>query len=269
MYPHGPCALSDVRTTHGPRILGQYFAFADAAARDRGVDLRIRWDFDRLLEVSQQNSDNFPAVSPIFNPTYSVLTPDAAFWIEGVDASGTTVVTSAARLCDHGERSLADDLRSLRIFFDRPEPRLAAGERVDVVAPAAEHIRGKVMASGIVWVRPDYRRHGFTRIVPRLARSYALTCWNPSLFWGLIKPEHDEIGLTQAYGSWQMGGRLIIQMPSWVGDVEPFFLWMDREALIKDIAASCGQATTESSRRMETAKTSTSPRARQGISKRS
>jgi len=178
-------------------------------------------------------------------------------------------VTSAARLFDHGERSLADDFRSLRVFFACPEAHLAAGESVEVMAPIAEHIGGRVMASGIVWVRPDHRRHGFTRIIPRLARGYALACWNTPLFWGLIKQEHDNVGLTQAYGSWQLGGKLVVHMPSWQGDVSPLWLWMDRETLIADIESAGNHAMTDNSRRMETAMTKTSSHLRQGISTRS
>jgi hypothetical protein len=270
MVSEDSSSIRDLRTVYGPHAsLHRYFAYADGAARERGVQLRVRTDFDRLLEVRERHSESFPKVSPIFDPTSSVLRPTSSFWIEGIDASGETVATSAARLCDHAERSLADDFRSLRIFFECPQAHLAAGESIDVIAPAAEHIRGRVMASGIVWVRPDYRRHGFTRIIPRLARSYALTCWDTPLFWGLIKQEHDNIGLTQAYGSWQLGGRLVIHMPSWQGDVSPLFLWMDRETLIADIETAGDHATIDNSRRIDTAMTKTSSRLHQGISTRS
>ena len=270
MYSNDSLELRDLGIPHGPHaILRRYFEFADEAARERGVELRVRTDFDRLLELREQYSDSFPRVSPIFDPTSSVLTPRSAFWIEGIDASGDTVLTSAARLFDHAERSLADDFRTLRIFFEYPEPHLAAGESVQVIAPIAEQIRGRVMASGIVWVRPDHRRHGITRIIPRLARSYALACWDSSLFWGLIKQEHDNLGLTQAYGSWQLGGKLVIHMPSWQGDVSPLFLWMDRDTLIADIEPAGDHAMIDNSRRIDTAMTKTSSHLRQGISTRS
>ncbi|HUH83131.1 MAG TPA: hypothetical protein VLX85_00890 [Stellaceae bacterium] len=264
------CPVGDIRTLYGPHaLLRRYFAFAEAEGRKRGVWLRVRTDFDRLLEVSRCHADSFPKVSPIFDPALSVLSTKSAFWIEAIDESGETAATSAVRICDHAERSLADDFRSLRIFFARPEKHLRNGERIEVIAPAAEHIRGRVAASGVVWVRPDYRRHGLTKIIPRLARSCALTSWNTPVFWGLVKPEHDEVGLTQAYGSWQIGGKLVFHMPSWLGDVSPLFLWMDRDTLIADIETADDHAMIESSRRIETAITKKSPRLRQGISTRS
>lgn len=99
------------------------------------------------------------------------------------------------------------------------------------------------MVSGIVWVKPDHRRLEFTRIIPRLARAYALTSWDAPMFWGLIKQEHDNIGLTQACGSWRLGGRLVIHMPSWQDDVSSLFLWMDRDTLIADIETAGDHAT--------------------------
>ena len=173
-------------------------------------------------------------------------------------ATGDTVVASAVRLYDHARSSLADDIRSLRVFYDRPAQRTAAGEHIDVDAPCAEQIRGAAVYSGAVWVRPDYRRLGFSKFIPRLARGFALARWQPSIFWGTIKPELDQAGLTQAYGSWQIGGRLAIRMPSWRKDFDLLFLWMDRATLVNDIATAIAQATTDNSRRSETLMTNIS-----------
>jgi len=239
-------------------LLSRYSALAEIAARDRGVRLAICTDFERLRTINERNSANWASVSPIFDPRCSALNSDRAFWIEGVDRTGDTVVASAVRLYDHGRSSLADDIRSLRVFYDRPAQRTAAGEHIDVDAPCAEQIRGAAVYSGAVWVRPDYRRLGFSKFIPRLARGFALARWQPSIFWGTIKPELDQAGLTQAYGSWQIGGRLAIRMPSWRKDFDLLFLWMDRATLVNDIATAIAQATTDNSRRSETLMTNIS-----------
>jgi GNAT superfamily N-acetyltransferase len=262
--------LEKIRPLHGPcDLLANYFEFADAAARERGVRLSVSTDFDRLVAINKRQAANWSTLSPIFDPNKSRLTPNTAFWVEGIDEFGETVLTSAGRLYDHEERSLADDFRSLHVFYDDPAPRRDAGETVGVDAPAAERVRGRAMFSGAVWVRPDHRRHGFSRIIPRLARGYALTRWNCALFWGLIKPDLDKIGLTQAYGSWQMGGRLAIHMPSWRSDFELFFLWMTRDTLVEDIASACAHETGASARRIEIPITNVSLPERHGISTRS
>jgi hypothetical protein len=233
-------------------LLSQYFALADDAARDRGVRLTVSTDFERLRAINERHSDNWASLTPIFDPKCCALSDDQAFWIEGINCDGDTVLTTAVRLYNHADSSLADDLRSLRVFYDRPARLVAAGERIDVDAPIAEQIRGSAVYSGAVWVRPDCRRLGFSKIVPRLARGYALAQWQPPIFWGTIKPALDQAGLTQAYGSWQIGGRFTVRMPSWRTDFDLLFLWMDRATLVADIAATIAQATTDNPRRSDT-----------------
>jgi hypothetical protein len=271
MYDSAPNILDQATLVHGPRdLLARYIAYADDTARDLGVRLRISRDFDRLVALNRQHRDSWPALPPLFDPKFSTITPDTAFFIEGIDDLGDTVVTSAGRLYDHGDRSLAADLRSLRVFYDDPAPHHAAGESVEVTAPTAEYICGRVTYSGAVWVRPDYRRHGFTKIVPRLTRSYAMTQWNTPMFWMVIKRELDQIGVTRAYGSWHIDGRIVVQMPALPDRFEFLFGSMGQDTLIRDIAGSTDHITVGTSRWIDNPMAKTSPLAeRQGISTRS
>jgi hypothetical protein len=243
MYDGRPSLFDQISFVHGPRdLLSRYVALAEKEMRELGVWLRVSADFHRLIALNRQNRDSWPLLSPIFNPKFNDLTGGKAFLIEGVDRLGDTVITSAGRLYDHGNRSLADDLRSLRVFCDDPAPHVAAGERVEVDAPSAEHFYGHIMFSGAVWVRPDYRRHGVTKIVPRLTRSYALTRWNTPVFWAYIDHDLDEIGVTRAYGSWHVEDGIMTHMPSWRGDHRILFLSMGQTSLIRDIAGSVTRA---------------------------
>ena len=258
---------------HGPRdLLARYLAVVDEMTGDLGVRLRVSSDFDRLIALSKQHHDSWPPLSPIFDPKYNDLGNGTAFLIEGVDEFGNTVVTSAGRLYDHGDRSVADDLRSLRVFYDDPAPHIAAGDKVVVTAPSAEHIFGRATYSGAVWVRPDYRRHGFTKVIPRLTRSYGLTQWNTPMFWATIAPNLDAIGVTRAYGSWHVEERITAHMPLWQGDNTVLFLSMGQATLIRDIASSVEayETTRGTSRWIDKAITnSSSPRERHGMSTRS
>jgi hypothetical protein len=271
MYDSVPTILDQAVLSHGPRdLLSQYIAYADDTVRDLGVRLRISRDFDRLVVLNAQHRDSWPKILPSFDPKYSDLSGDNAFFVEGIDDSGDTVVTSAGRLYDHGDRSLASDLRSLRVFYADPVPQIASGESVTVAAPFAEHIWGRAMFSAAVWVRPDYRRHGFSRIVPRLTRAYALAQWNTPVFWMMIAPELDKIGITRAYGSWHVDGRLAIHMPSLRDDFEVLFCSMGQDALIRDIANSVYETSVGDSRRIDTPMPNiSSPLPRQGMSIRS
>lgn len=270
MYHCDQTILDQITFVHGPcGLLARYIAFADNTARELGVRLRITRDFDRLFALNKRHRNSWPVLAPIFNPSYNDLR--AAFLIEGVDEFGETVLTSAGRLYDHGDRSLADELRSLRVFYDDPASHLAAGDSIEVTAPSAENLYGRIMFSGAVWVRPDYRRHGFTKIIPRLTRSYALTQWNTPVFWAYIDHELDEIGVTRAYGSWHVEDGIIAHMPSWRGDHRVLFLSMGQATLIRDIARSVAayETATGTSRWIERHITNSSLAERQGMSTRS
>lgn len=262
--------LDQITLLHGPReLLARYFAFADGATRDLGIRLRLCSDFERLYALNEEHRDSWPRLSPIFDPRQNPVTSDNAFFIDGIDESGDTVVTSAGRIYDHGDRSIAEELRTLRIFYGDPAPYLRKGESIDVTARSAEHICGRVMFSGSVWVRPDYRRHGLTKIIPRLTRSYALTRWNPPVFWGVVEHELDEIGVTRAYGSWHAEDRIATHMASWRGDLDFLFLSMGQATLIRDIASSTIHAGATSRWMDNPIANSSAPRYRQGSSTRS
>jgi hypothetical protein len=270
MYDGVLSLVDQMAITHGPRdLLAQYASTADETAHDLGLSLRISTDFERLVALNQRHRDSWAKLIPIFDLSHSNLSAANAFFLEGIDEEGETVVTSAGRLFDFGDRSLASELRSLRAFYAEPAPRIADGGRMEIAAPAAEHICGRTMFSGAVWVRPDYRRHGLTRTIPRLTRSYALTLWNPPVFWMVIEPHLDEGGVTRAYGSWDLDGTVAVHLPSWRGDVNFLLYTMGQTTLIRDIMSSVYDTSAGTSRWIETAMAKESPRQRQGTSTRS
>lgn len=231
--------VEQVDLVHGPRdLIARYITFADHVAHDLGLRLRISADFERLIDLSKQQRENWPPLSPIFNPKYSDLDDDTSFLIECIDEFDDTVMTSAGRLYDHGDRSLAEDLRSLRVFYRNPAPYLASGDIITVTARSAEHIFGRTGYSGAVWVRPDYRRHGLTKVIPRLTRTVLFTRWNPPVFWATIAPNLDAVGVTRAYGSWHVEQSITAHMPLWQGDCTVLFLSMGQATLTRDIAYS-------------------------------
>jgi hypothetical protein len=271
MYYNPRRLLDQITLIHGPHdVLSQYFFIADTAARDCGVRLRLRTDFERLIDLNEQNRDSWPPLSPIFNPMLSNLRIDTAFWIEGIDETGETVATNAGRLYHWPDTTLADELRSLRVFYEDPEPHIAAGESVQVTAPSANKIRGEAVFTGAMWVRPDYRRHGLTKIIPRISRTYAYTRWGNPLFWALIEPDLHRIGVTRAYGPWHHEEGVLVRLASWRGELPFRLLTATSDTMIADIASLVDQATSEIARWTDTPRMNSSSSApRQGISMRS
>jgi hypothetical protein len=259
--------LDQITLLHGPHdLLSRYFLIADQAARDCGVRLRLRSDFDALLELNRENRDSWPPLLPICDPAHSNLRIDSAFWLEGVDDRGETVVTHFARFFDFAGTNLIDEMRSLRVQYEDPRPHLKAGEAFLVDAPPASVVRGHTMYGGGVWVRPEWRRHGLTKIVPRISRAYAYTRWDTAFTWGFVEPKTHAFGLSRAYGPYQVHEGVTLRTPV-RGDLPLVLLWMDSATMLDDVARIVDQATNESLRRIDMHMTNrSSPEPRHGIS---
>src|SRR5579883_1771964 len=146
MYDNPRSLLDEIALVHGPReVLGRYFAIADAMARNCGVRLRLRTDFDALMDLNRANRATWPPLPPICDPSYSTLGADNAFWLDGVNDHGETVVTYFARLFDFVDTNLVEAIRSLRIYYDDPTPHAAAGEMVEIDAPSAAVVCGRTV----------------------------------------------------------------------------------------------------------------------------
>jgi len=262
--------LDQITLLHGPQdLLGRFFLIADTAARDQGVRLRLRPDFDALVALNERNRDSWPALAPIFDPRHSNLRMDAAFWLDAVDDAGDTVATHAARFFDWQDTNLAHELRSLRAFYEDPAPHIANGEFIEVAAPSASSIRGHVAYGGAVWVRPDFRGRGLAALLPRISRAYAYSRWDTAFTWGLVEEKTHAKGLVRANGPYEVEESVLMRM-EFRGDLPLLLMWMGRDAMLSDIAEIVRQATVESWRRMETLSTQRSaPERYQGMSNRS
>jgi hypothetical protein len=243
MYDNPRSLLDQITLTHGPReLLSRYFPLADAAARDWGLRLRLRSDFAALIALNRDNLDTWPPLPPIFDPAHSNLRIDASFWLEAIDDRGDTVMTEAARFFDFSDTNVVDELRSLRIYYENPSPHLAAGECIEIDAPAAMMVRGRTMHGGAVWVRPDWRRNGLVRIISRITAAYAHTRWNTGFTWGLVEPRLHALGVSRAYGPHDVAEGVMLRL-AFRGDLPAVLIWMKTDALLADLARTVGQAT--------------------------
>jgi hypothetical protein len=225
------------------QLLLQYFSLADRAAREVGVTLRLRHDFAALAEIQEANRESWTVVNPTFDPSLNELDDTCAFWIEGIDVRGETVLTNATRFFDWPDTTLAEELRSLRAFYHDPAPHLAAGEYAEVDGEMAASIRGRTSTSGALWVRPDHRRLGLTRITPRLSRVCAYARWDVAYCWGLTAQRLHALGLTRAYGhdARAVEGGVIIET-GLLGRFEGVLSCQDRDTLVADITRIVGEA---------------------------
>jgi hypothetical protein len=158
---------------HGPGpLLARFVLAADKAARRKGITLRVRHDFEELVDVNQFYVGRqlwYPLLDA-FNPRHAELNADNAFWISGENEHGEIVMTNACRVLDWTGSTLAEQARAL--WYGRDE-----GQRCEITADAAWEIGGMVAWGGAAWIRPDQRGKQLSYISGRTHKAYACARW--------------------------------------------------------------------------------------------
>ena len=193
IIPQNNLRLPDALTVrHGPaQLLGRFILEADKAARDVGIRLRLQHDFDELNRINQQQvkSGNWYPLINMFNPERADIAPENAFWLSGENELGEIVMTFAARIYYWPDTNLEE--QAVAMLYGRDE-----GQRCIITADAAKLISGVVMSSGAAWVRPDYRGRRLSRLLPRIAKAYAISRWPLDFTVGYVTRALVEKGFT-------------------------------------------------------------------------
>ncbi len=222
---------------YGPAgLLGRFFLWADTAARDRGVTLSFG-SLQELLEANRNNSDSWRPLVPVFNQTLGGVTPETAFVLIGRNKLGEIVATQAARIYHWPATSLKDEAISMRMFYADPEAARAQGNRCKIVAPVAETIKGRVVFSGAVWFRRDFRGKDLAMILPRISRAYAFTRWNNDFTIGLMADGVIAGGMAERVGYSRLVPSCIDLVAAPLGELRFALGWMQPDELLADLAA--------------------------------
>lgn len=199
IVPENNLRLPDALTVrHGPaQLLGRFILEADKAARDAGLRLRLRHDFDELARINQQEvkSGNWYPLIDMFNPERTDIAPENAFWLSGENELGEIVTTFATRIYYWPDTNLEE--QAVAMLYGRDD-----GQPCIITAKAAKEISGVVMSSGAAWVRPDYRRRGLSQLLPRIAKAYAVSRWPIDWTFGFVTRVLVEKGVaSSSYGT--------------------------------------------------------------------
>ena len=169
--------LSDVVIDFGPRdVLGRLFLKADTELRKRGIFLSFA-EFDELVAVNKANSDSWAPMVTVLDPEFSDISEDNGFAMIGWNDRGAAVCTTAARLIDLGSSTLKVEAESLRLFYKDPEIVRRPSEHVELTAPTAATMMGRIIYGGATWYRPDFRGMGIMGVLSTLARGVGLSRW--------------------------------------------------------------------------------------------
>ena len=226
-----------LKIKHGPvGLLGRFFLWADSAVRDRGVTLSFA-SLQDLIEANKANADSWRPLVPVFDEALGGATPQTAFVLIGRDKHGEVVATQAARLYDWPETSLKDEATSLRMFYADPDAALAREDRCEITAPIAEKITGRVVFSGGIWYRRDFRGKDLGTILPRISRAYAFTRWHSDFTLGMMGDAVIAGGLAARAGYTKVEPGCIKLVASPLGEMRCGLIWMQSDELLADLAA--------------------------------
>ena len=197
IIPENNLRLPDALTVkHGPApLLARFMLEGDRIAREMGISLRVRHDFDELLYVNRQYSRSkawYPLVDA-FNPEHVDLTPENAFWISGENAHGEIVTTRITRTYNWLDTNLEEQARAFWYGEDQGQPCV-------VTADAAKLISGVVAGGGAFWVRPDFRGKHLSHWIPRIGKALACARWPIAWLFCYIGIDHVGKGLAVNYG---------------------------------------------------------------------
>jgi hypothetical protein len=231
IVPENNLRLPDALTIkHGPaRLLSRFVLEGDKTARRMGLKLRLRHDFDELVYLNKQqiSTGSWFRLVEAFNPEYSDLTPQNAFWISGEDESGEIATTWAARVFDWPDATLVE--KAGEMFYGRQTDKPFI-----VTAEAAKTISGVVLCGGAAWVRPDYRGHKLSQLVPRIGKAYAFGRWPTDWSICYVSRALIDKGVAAGYGQKNFSYSIFYPGSAW-GDLEVVLAYTSAEDSYADL----------------------------------
>jgi hypothetical protein len=157
-------------------VLGRFFLEAEAALNALGITVH-RITMAELYDIFQSNQDSWSVLGPPFHIHETALTDDGAACFVGYDTTGRAICTNAVRYYDLGGESLTSWVRSMRFFYGDNAERVKHKFGLNLTAPMADEIKGRVVNLGAQWVHPDYRHAGINIILGLVMRAFALSEW--------------------------------------------------------------------------------------------
>jgi hypothetical protein len=162
------------------------------------------------------------------------LDGESAFCLLGRNDAGEIVLTQAARFFDWRETSFHDEASSLRLFYHDPTSLRGEGETIDVTAPSARLISGRIAFTGAHWCRPDFRERGLTAITPRIARALAIARWDVELACTIMAKDIYTRGVARRAGYFNSEWAVELKNTP-TGTFPAALLWSVRSSIIADL----------------------------------
>lgn len=175
-------------------------------------------------------------INPTFNPEVNELSPDDSFWIRLEETkTGRPVACIANRVFECED--FWDLIRGHSLWWPQRCPTA-----IDVVLPAAPpRIGGRIGHHGGLWIDPDWRKHGLSGYMTRLARCASLRRFLVDWHCGLVMSAIAEKGLptdpVAGYGYPRMLVAIDGRQPFIDGPARLYVPWISRPEILEGLRA--------------------------------
>ncbi len=189
--------LADVVIENGPRdMLSRVILKCDTEMRRMGINLTFA-TFEELLAVNRANPDSWHPLVSVFDPEVGGVSTENGIALIGWNANGDAVATLASRYYALPDRTLKDEIESLRLFYASPGDARQPGEAIRVTAPIASATRGGAVYLGGLWYHPSYRGKGLHPVISPIVRALSYTRWPTDIAFSLMSRENVDTGVAR------------------------------------------------------------------------
>ncbi|HEY5210014.1 MAG TPA: hypothetical protein VIJ42_11285 [Stellaceae bacterium] len=134
-----------------------------------GLDVYVESNFRDFMKLRRKFAPQ-SVQNPTYDPEHSNISLNNAFWLRAVEPGGDTVAMIAQRVID--TENFLEDLRSLRLWHDRPGEVVSAIDIID--CSAAGGLSGRIGHAGGLWIDPLYRKKNLSGLLDHLGRGLLL-----------------------------------------------------------------------------------------------
>lgn len=171
------------------RMLADVAIGIDRNLASQGCSLTVTDDMDAFGQVVNSVGKFLPNVfDRKLKPTSR---PGEALGLVIRNDRGEVIGTHAVRLC-RLQRTLADHLSTLSMFYANPIEQMVAGEYLCIKGDArryAESLQDRGVWIGCFWVHPDYRKGGssISSFLPLVSRTLSTMRWGYNVVFSLTE----------------------------------------------------------------------------------
>jgi hypothetical protein len=198
------------------------------ALKSVGIETDIHYDFTRLKYLFE-NTTGYAKINAMFDPSYSDIGRQNAFWLEFKDQTGNTVGFHAGRVRQCYNYSVADGFRSGKLFCDNPPNDWYC----EIDCPTAEHMEGLVAWPGSLFIYPEYRGRGLTEKIVPLTFAMLRHLHGPATIISTVEPPVVARISYLRYGLQRY--EAMIRMLIWGRTVDLFFSWKTADELAVEL----------------------------------